>query len=396
MCFVGGYSRPRQADPFGVAVPYAQEERVCQGVSSVEVDGRGRLRRETLRAAVASGPNPSYLLGGGGVLYVANEVALGDAESEPGVRAFRVATDATDGGQGGAACAPLLRPLGDPVPTGGGYPCHLELSADGGVLCVSHYGSGSVAGVQVCEGGALGSSCGEVRFVGSGPDAARQEASHAHCVAADPLRPQDALCCDLGADRLHRLAVQPGGVVSGRSEELTTPSGGGPRALAWHPSGRFAYVVLELAAKVAIYKRSEDGGELDTLVGVASTLPSDWPAPDDEPMHSRNGGRWTGSIAVSPNGRYVFVSNRLHDSIARFAVDADSGLLALLGHTPTGGVCPRHFRLCAGGSLLVVAHQHTHSLCAFRVDLATGELEHADCLAEFPNASCVEVLELEL
>ena len=305
MCFVGGYSRPRQADPFGVAVPYAQEERVCQGVSSVEVDGRGRLRRETLRAAVASGPNPSYLLGGGGVLYVANEVALGDAESEPGVRAFRVATDATDGGQGGAACAPLLRPLGDPVPTGGGYPCHLELSADGGVLCVSHYGSGSVAGVQVCEGGALGSSCGEVRFVGSGPDAARQEASHAHCVAADPLRPQDALCCDLGADRLHRLAVQPDGVVSGRSEELTTPSGGGPRALAWHPSGRFAYVVLELAAKVAIYKRSEDGGELDTLVGVASTLPSDWPAPDDEPMHSRNGGRWTGSIAVSPDGRYA-------------------------------------------------------------------------------------------
>ena len=97
---------------------------------------------------------------------------------------------------------------------------------------------------------------------------------------------------------------------------------------------------------------------------------------------------------MTPDGRFAFVSNRLHDSIARFAVDATTGLLSLLGHTPCGGACPRCMRLCAGGALLVVANQHSHSVATFRVDAATGDLELVDALAEFPNASCVEVVEL--
>lgn len=186
--------------------------------------------------------------------------------------------------------------------------------------------------------GALGAvtSRAEFAFAGVGPDSARQEASHAHSVTLDPVRPGSALCCDLGADTLHRLAVTRGVLAVEKDEvsvrarsrahcmrtrararadsrfksspPVATPPGGGPRSLAWHPSGRFAYVVLEMAAQVAVYRRaaSAEGssgaaGALE-LVGVSPTLPKGWPAPCDEPSWSRNRGRWAADVGACAVG----------------------------------------------------------------------------------------------
>jgi 6-phosphogluconolactonase len=246
-------------------------------------------------------------------------------------------------------------------PTGGAEPCHLMVHPSGRYLLTANYGSGSVAVHPILPDGGLGEPTGLVRHSGSGPDPDRQASAHAHMVSSDPAG-ETVLAVDLGADCVFGYRLD---LASGQLIELSTSRmrpGSGPRHLAFHPTSPHAYLVNELTGTVSVYSYAPASGVLTELAEY-DTAPAGGEV--------RN---YPGGIVISPDGRYVYVSNRGDESIAAFAVTEGGARLEPAGRWSSGGSWPRHITLSSDGRFLFCANQRSDSVTVFAVDPTVGAL----------------------
>ena len=242
----------------------------------------------------------------------------------------------------------------------GDGPCHVSLDASHRFVLVANYDSGTVAVLPVERGGAVGAATGFDQQRGSSANPERQEGPHAHSIYADPAN-RFVYSCDLGNDRVegYRFNAEKGTIKPSPTATATIAPGSGPRHLVLH--GGFVYVINEMANTVTVLRRNASTGALRTLQTVP-TLPQGFAQPNT-----------TAEIAVHPNGRFLYASNRGHDSIVVFAI-AEDGRLSLVQHALTGGKTPRNFSFDSSGRWLLAANQQSNDIFVFRVSGKTGKL----------------------
>jgi 6-phosphogluconolactonase len=259
----------------------------------------------------------------------------------------------------------------------GNNPCHLAVDPSGQVLATANYSDGTTTAVKLGADG-LPQGLGFAHKVdGNGPNKNRQEGPHAHGVY---FRGAHLLVPDLGLDKvlsytLDLATAKP----TGGDEPVASPSapGAGPRHLDFSPDGKHAYIVNELNNTVTACRFDAAKGTLESI-GDVPTLPEGW-----------SGQSSTAEIQVHPSGKFVYASNRGHDSIAVFARDAGSGKLTSVQVAPCGGKIPRHFTISPDGKWLLCAHQDSNTLASLPLDPATGKLGEPKTTTPCPNPICI-------
>lgn len=274
------------------------------------------------------------------------------------------------------------------VPSQGTSPCYVSVHPAGSAVFAAHYASGHVSAFPIQEGGTVGNATSVIHHQGVGPSL-RQSGPHAHSIIPDPAG-RYVLSCDLGIDKVMVYRFGTGGAAthgnSGSNGPQLIPnevpygqvaSGEGPRHIAFHPSGRFVYVINEIGSSVSAFAFDAQRGTL-THRNTASTLPEDY-----------SGSSACAQIIVHPNGRFVYGSNRGHDSIAIFAINQETGRITPRGHASTLGKTPRNFNINPSGTLLLAANQDSDTIVAFAIDQETGALTPTGAVTNTANAVCI-------
>jgi 6-phosphogluconolactonase len=266
-------------------------------------------------------------------------------------------------------------------PSGGGGPCHLTLDAKRGLLFTANYGSGSVGALPLRADGTLDAPVSVAQHTGSSVNPRRQEGPHAHCANLDPTK-KFLLVCDLGLDKVmvYRLGDGAAALTPNDPPFASVAPGAGPRHLAFQLGGKFVHVLNELNSTITTFAFNPQRGTLEEGQTV-STLPAGF-----------SGSTTCAEIEVHPSGKFVYASNRGHDSIAVFAADKQTGLLSPVEHEPTQGKTPRHFALDPSGRWLLAANQGSDSVVVFAVNPQTGVLETTGQLVEVPSPVCAVFL----
>ncbi len=249
-------------------------------------------------------------------------------------------------------------------PTGGKNGVHLAVDSTNRFLVVANYSTGTVAVLPINRNGSLGALSDLVPMPGEpGPHRVEQASAHPHDCPFDRLG-RFVVVPDKSLDKVfvYTLDTARGKLVANDPPSVTARPGAGPRHVDFHPSQPFAYVINELDSTISTYRLDPDRGELKPLQ-VISTLPPHF-----------TGNSTTSELAVAPSGRFVYGSNRGHDSIAIFAVDQATGVLAPVGWEPSQGKTPRFFAIDPSGTFLYAANQASDTIVTFRVDPATGKL----------------------
>ena len=320
-----------------------------RGIYRFEIDAAsGRLLSGPSLAAASENPSFLALHPSGKVLYAVNEVRNFHGGKTGAVSAFAV-----DPSTGNLS-------LLDQQPSEGADPCHLIVDGAGRNLLVANYTGGSVALFPLAANGRIQPAASVRRFTGSGPNRARQQEPHAHAVLLDGAE-RFLLSADLGTDRIHvdRFDGESGRLEPNEADGVALDPGSGPRHLAWHPSGRIVYVLAELFCTVTALRWDGARGGLAPLQTVAALHPG------------YSGDNKAAEIAVAPDGRFVYVSNRGDDALSVLSADGE-GRLAFAGRVPTGGRSPRSFAIDPSGRWLIAANQDSGVLVVFRLDPATG------------------------
>ncbi len=264
--------------------------------------------------------------------------------------------------------------------THGTAPCYASIDPAGRYCLVANYETGNICVLPILKDGSLGEATDTVQFSGSGPNPERQESPHAHMVVPSP----DGgfiLAVDLGTDRLMAFCLdRERGTLSPADPPWTElPPGTGPRHLAFHPHRPFAYVISELQSTVTVCRYQEHQGTFEALQTI-STIPYDF-----------TGQNLGGEIMVAPSGRFVYASNRGHDSLVIYAVDPETGLLSVVGHELTQGAGPRAFIIDPSGALMLVANQDTDTVVTFWIDQDSGMLQATGHVAAVPTPVCIQL-----
>ncbi len=263
-------------------------------------------------------------------------------------------------------------------PSRGGGPCHVAVAPGGGSVAVANYGGGSVCVIPLASDGGLAAASAFAQHTGHGPNAGRQEGPHAHGVTFDPSG-KFLFVPDLGIDRVvaYRFDRATGAIDLDDAAGGRAAPGAGPRHVVFHPGGTFAYAVNELDSSVAVFRYDVTRGAMETIQSI-STLPL-----------ATAGTGTTAEIAVHPSGRFLYASNRGHDSIASFAIERATGTLTALGHTSTGGKTPRNFNLDPSGRFLLAANQESGNIVVFRIDPESGIPQPAGIEAQIDDPVCI-------
>lgn len=256
-------------------------------------------------------------------------------------------------------------------------PCHVWIEGSGRYLLAANYGSGSIAALPIEADGRLGETASFVQHEGSSVNPDRQQGPHAHCIMTDAGN-NYVFAADLGLDKImiYRLDGERG--VLEKHGETNIEAGAGPRHLDFHPDGRYLFLVTEMGSSVVSLAFDANSGTL-RMVDTVSTLPGDF---NDESSCA--------AIHVHPSGRYVYASNRGHDSIAILGFDAASGKLTPLGHQSTQGRTPRDFTIDPTGAYLLAANQDSGNIFTYRIDVETGKLEPTGDSIEVVSAVCLK------
>jgi 6-phosphogluconolactonase len=322
-------------------------------------------------ALAAEAVNPTFLAlhPNGGVLYAANEIGNFGGKKAGAVGAFRI--DRASG---------ALTLLNQAASVGAG-PCHVVVDATGKTVLVANYGGGSVAALPIRADGSLGEATAFVQHQGSSVDPRRQEGPHAHCVNLDAAN-RFAFVTDLGLDKvlIYRLDPAQGALVANDPPSASVKPGAGPRHLAFHPAGRFAYVINEMGSTLTAFAYDAARGALRELETV-STLPTGF-----------TGGNSTAEVVAHPSGKFLYGSNRGHNSIAVYAIDAAQGKLTLVEHQSTRGRTPRNFAIDPTGRWLLAANQDTDNIVLFRIDAQSGRLAATEQVIEVGAPVCIQFL----
>jgi 6-phosphogluconolactonase len=322
----------------------------------------------------AETPNPSYLQihPTGRFLYAANELGNYKGERSGSLTAFAV-NPATG----------MLTELNQ-IASKGGAPCHMTIDKSGKTLVNANYSGGNVISVALAADGRLGEIISNVQHQGSGPNAQRQRQAHAHSFNISPDN-RYAVAADLGTDQVlvYRLDATTGTISPNEPPFTKVSPGSGPRHFAFHPNARYAYVINELMSTVTAFSWAAAKGTL-TEIQTVSTLPAGW-----------TGVNHTAEVVVHPSGKFLYGSNRGHDSLAVFSVDAQKGTLTLVDHTPTQGKIPRNFNIDPSGRWLIAANQNSDNLVVFRIDEKTGKLTPTGQVLEVGAPVCVKFLRMK-
>jgi 6-phosphogluconolactonase len=266
-------------------------------------------------------------------------------------------------------------------PSLGGAPCYVTVDQNGKFVLVANYAGGNLSVLPIEGEGRLGAPTDMRQHHGSGLGPKRQEAPHAHCIVLDRAN-RYACACDLGTDKvmIYRFDARNGKLTANQQPWVEAGAGAGPRHITFHPGGSFAYVINELDSTVSTFAYDGAKGRLKNIQTVP-TLPKDF-----------SGVNTTADIHVSPNGRFLYGSNRGHDSIVVFAIDETTGKLSLIGHTLTEGKTPRNFAIDPAGAFLLAANQDSGTIITFRLDTATGKLSPTGQVTEVPSPVCLKLI----
>lgn len=330
----------------------------------------GRLAPVSIAGGVH---NPSYL----GIhptrkfLYSVSETGDTPEERSGGAAAFRIQLDGS------------LALLNQQV-THGAAPCYVSTDRAGRWLFAANYHSATLTVFPIQADGSLAPACQVIQHEGHSVFSPNQDRAHAHCILPDPAN-RFVLAADLGMDqvRIYRLD-QTSGLLAFHGAAAARP-GAGPRHIIFHPNQRWVYVSNELDSTVTAFAWDAQAGSL-AEIGTLPTLPlfaADSPAPANA----------VADLHLTPDGRFLYVSNRGHNSLARYAVDSATGALAALGHTPSGGNGPRGFAISPDGRWLLCAHQHSNDVFVFEIDPHSGDLRPTGEKVNVPAGVCVKFLQ---
>ncbi len=258
----------------------------------------------------------------------------------------------------------------------GDAPCYLAVDRSGKCVLAASYSSGTVAALAIGADGSLADADGLIQQTDVG--AKEPRGPHAHSINVDRDN-RIVVAADAGVDKLflYRLDPEHAKLTPHEPPFVPVKHGGGPRHFAFHPSGKFAYTNLETTSEVIAFAYDPAKGMLSELESF-STLPTDTP------------GNSTAEIQVHPSGRFVYVSNRGHNSIALFAIDPATGRLTPLGHQSSGGKVPRNFCIDPSGQFLLAANQASDNVVVFRIDAQSGKLTPTGQSVEVGAPVCVK------
>jgi 6-phosphogluconolactonase len=311
--------------------------------------------------------NPSFLAidRNWNYLYAVNEV--GDFLGKPSGFVSAYAID-----KGGK-----LRLLNEQA-TQGADPCHLSIDHKNRTLLVANYTGGNISVFPIRSDGTLGMVSEVKQHEGSGPKE-QQKGPHAHCIIFDRSQ-RHALAADLGIDKvmIYRFDRATGKLTPGKQPFADLQPGAGPRHLTFHPGGKYLYVINELNSTMTAFKYDERDGTL-THIDTVSTLPSDF-----------SGVSYCADVHVSPSGKFLYGSNRGHNSIVVFAIDLRTGKLTPVEHVSTEGNWPRNFAIDPSGKFLLVANQRSDNVVVFSIDEHTGRLKPTGHVEEIPSPVCIK------
>ena len=324
---------------------------------------------------VAKSTNPSFLAihPNGRFLYAVNE------------------TDQWQGKPGGYVTAFAIEPESGRLQelnqqsSMGGSPCHLSVDPTGRHLLVANYGGGSVVSLPIQPDGRLRPHSFHSKHTGGSVDPARQKEPHAHSVTLSPDN-RFAYVADLGTDRIHAYVFDPAKGITAPKPRIDgrVAPGSGPRHFAFSPDGRHAYVINEMLCTVTAFGYEPATGRLSEV----GTVPTVSPGTDRK-------GLSTAEVRVHPTGKFVYGSNRGHDSIAVFSRDPAAGALKPVEVHKIGGQTPRNFTIDPSGDFLLAAGQGSHDIRVFRIDAATGKLQATGERWKVGSPVCLRFLPLD-
>jgi 6-phosphogluconolactonase len=343
-----------------------------KGIYLLELDlASGSL---TSKGLAVESVNPSFLAvhPSRRFLYAVGEVGDFQGEKSGAVSAFTV--DAASG---------TLSLLNQQSSRGQG-PCYVAVDRTGKNALVANYGSGSVACLPISGDGRLKPASAFVQHAGSVALPKRQQGPHAHSINLDAAN-RFAIAADLGLDKLlvYRFDAASGSLTPNDPPFTRVAPGSGPRHFAFHPDGKHAYVINEITLTVTAFDYDADRGVLGDIQTI-STLPEG----------TQGKGLSTAEVQVHPSGKFLYGSNRGHNTIAIFAIDPSSGRLTAVGHASTEGKTPRNFGIDPTGRYLLAANQGSNSVVVFRIDPQTGRLQPTGQSVEVPVPVCVKFVPL--
>lgn len=305
-------------------------------------------------------------------LYAVNEVGNYKGEKSGAVSAFAI--DHVTG----------KLTLLNQVASKGADPCYITVDKTGKFVLVANYTGGSVAVFPVLEDGRLGETSAFVQHKGHGANPERQEGPHAHSIDLSSDN-RFAMVDDLGLDEtlVYKFDSTKGSLTLNDPPFAKADPGSGPRHFAFAPNGKFAYVINEMGKSVSAFSFDSKAGMLRPLQSI-STLPKGFAGQNDD-----------AEIEVHPSGKYLYASNRGHDSIAVFAVDANKGTLAVIEDVSTKGQTPRSFEIDPAGKLLFVANEKSDNIVIFRIDTQSGRLRPTGQVLDVVEPVCVKFVPVD-
>jgi len=361
--------------PYLVYVGTYTNKSASKGIYVYNFDpGTGKL---TSLGVAAESEDPSFLAlhPSGKYLYAVNEIDHFGAQKSGAASAFSI--DQKTG---------KLTLLNQAATRGAG-PCHISLDKSGKFALVANYDGGSVTSFPVHDDGTLGAAADFVQHHGSSVNKERQEGPHAHWIGTSPDN-HFALAADLGLDEvlIYHFNSAKGTLTPNNPPYAKVNPGAGPRHVAFHPNGKFAYVLAELEDSVTAFAYKASNGSLSPLqtVSALSTLRKDYKGPKE-----------AAEIAVHPNGKFLYASNRGGmDTISVFSINPAKGTLNLKNEYPTMGKTPRNFAIDPTGKFLLAANQESSNIVVFRIDSTTGALAPTGEIVEAPAPVCITFLQL--
>jgi 6-phosphogluconolactonase len=345
---------------------YTSGSSKSKGVYLLHFDPKTGNLSEPVLAATTD--EPSFLAAShdGKYLYSANEALKFEGNNSGFVSSFAI--DQKTGG------LTFLNRFA----TGGAAPCHVSITEKGDLVVVANYLGGNVAAFKTNADGSLQPASDIKQHTGKGPNADRQEAPHCHSAIFDRSN-KFLLVNDLGIDRIVTYAVDSkAGKLTANGESYVAKPGSGPRHFKFHPNGKFTFACNELDMTVSSLDWDAKLGRLSEIMTVSS-LPADYKRSNDS----------NADLHVSHDGKFLYVSNRVHDSIAVFAIDEKTGSIRAIDFTKTGGKSPRNFAIDPTGNFLLAANQRSDSITVFRIDRSTGKLTATGNSIAAPTPVCL-------
>ena len=365
------FSDTAQAERYRVFVgTYTGGDSISKGVYSCEFDAEtGKLSDPVLAAELI---NPSFLAihPSGKYLYAVNEVSEGPGRGNGAVTALTINADGT------------LTKINHQA-SEGGAPCHCNVDATGTNLLIANYGGGNVAVYPISEDGSLKPVSCNIQHEGSSVDKSRQEAPHAHSINVSSDN-KFAYAADLGLDKImiYKLDAEAHTLSPANQPAALVTPGGGPRHFSIHPSGKFAYTNNEMTMVVTGFSRNPEDGSLKAIQEI-STIPAGF-----------DGRKSTAECLVHSSGKFLYVSNRGHETITAYTIDQETGLLTYVENEPTGGKEPRNFFIDPSGEWLLAENQNSDTVYVFSIDQQTGALKQTGDFITVGRPVCIRMVKL--